>query len=82
MFRTDIMEMSPTVIRVILYDGDDEVGVLFFERAKKTFTSKPISMNQWTCVDAKVRENIYIAGDITPKELVNLCQVRIREVGL
>ena len=82
MFRTDITEMSPHILRVIVYDADEEVGVLYFERAKKTFTSKPLSLNQWACVDAKVSENIYNAGDITPKEVVNLCQVRIREAGL
>ena len=82
MFRTEITEMSPHVLRVIIYDGDEEGGMLYFERAKKTFTSKPLSLNRWVCVDAKVSENIYMTGELTPKEVVNLCQVRIREAGL
>lgn len=80
-FIYDIEETSPNVLRVILYRGEEEVGVLYFERAKKSFTSKPLSMNEWVCVDAKLHENIYDAGELTPKEVVNLCQVRIREGG-
>lgn len=81
MFTYDITEMSPHVVRVILLDGGDEKGVLYFERAKKTFTSKPLSLNQWVCVDAKVSEDIYMTGDISPKIIVNLCQKKIKEGG-
>ena len=80
-FRYDIVEMSPQVLRVIIYGGDEEMGVLYFERAKKTFVSKPISMSEWVCVDAKVSDNIYDGGELTPREVVNLCQVQIREAG-
>lgn len=81
-FSYDITEMSPQVLRVIIYNNEEEMGVLFFERAKKTFATKPISMDQWVCVDAKVTGNIYDAGDLTPRDVVNLCQVQIREAGL
>lgn len=81
-FSYDITEMSPQVLRVIIYNNEGEVGVLFFERAKKSFTSKPISMNEWVCVDAKLLQNIYNEGVLTPRDVVNLCQVQIREAGL
>lgn len=62
--------------------GGVELGVLYFERAKKTFQRKPVSMNAWACVDAKV-EGLYVHGgeEITPKDIVNKCQQLIRDGG-
>lgn len=74
MFRSEITEMGDNVLRVILYDDEGEVGVLYFERAKKAFVSKPIGMNQWLCVDAKVEKRIYEVGGLTPMELLVYCQ--------
>lgn len=61
-------------IRIVLEVKNIEIGVLYFERAKKGWTNKPIT-NGWVCVDAKV-EGLYIHGgeSVTPKELVAWCQ--------
>lgn len=65
--------------RIVLEVGEVEIGVLYFERAKKGWTNKPLT-NGWTCVDAKV-EGLYIYGgdSVTPKELVAWCQVLLND---
>jgi hypothetical protein len=65
---------------VVLINEEVELGVLYFERAKKSFNRKPIGMNAWGCVDAKV-EGLYVYGgdEITPKDIVAKCQSLIRE---
>lgn len=46
------------------------LGILYFEKAKRTYNRKPIGMDQWACVDAKV-EGLYTKdGGITPKQIV------------
>jgi hypothetical protein len=57
--------------------GGVELGVLYFEKAKKGWTNKPLT-NGWTCVEAKV-EGLYIYGgeSVTPKELVAWCQQQL-----
>ena len=58
-----------------------ELGTLYFEKVKKGFSTKPISMNAWACVDAKI-EGLYQQGEsITPKEIVGKCQELIRDGG-
>ena len=34
------------------------MGLMYYERAKKTFINKPISMNKWGMVDCKI-ERLY-----------------------
>ena len=71
-------------IRMVISLKDQvELGTLYFERAKKTFQRKPIGMNGWACVDAKI-EGLYVHGGehITPKDMVRKCQDLIREAGL
>jgi len=54
------------------------MGVLYFERAKKSFSRKPIGLNEWACVDAKV-EGLYTVDEkITPKDIVDHCQGLIK----
>ena len=68
-------------LRIIITQDNIEVGSLYYERAKKTFQRKPIGMNSWACVDAKV-EGLYEADkDITPTEVMNICQEMIRRAG-
>ena len=68
-------------LRIVINKGDQELGSLYYEKAKKTFQRKPIGMNAWACVDAKV-EGLYEADkDITPTEVMNICQTLIRENG-
>ena len=73
-YKMDLIEEGRIRIIVSLNE-ETELGVLYFEKAKKTFQRKPISMNAWACVDAKV-EGLYVHGgdDITPKDIVAKCQ--------
>ena len=65
-------------IRFIVSFNDQEVGSLYFEKAKRTFQRKPVSMDAWVCVDAKI-ERLYEVSDydITPKQIVEVCQKMI-----
>ena len=72
------------VIRIVVSLNEQvELGTLYFEKAKRTFQRKPIGMDSWACVDAKV-EGLYEYGEtpITPKDIVGKCQELIREAGL
>ena len=60
-------------IRFIISFNEEEVGSLYFEKAKKGFTNKPLSMDAWVCVDAKI-ERLYEVSDyeIFPKDIVEV----------
>ena len=66
-------------IRFIVSLNEEEVGSLYFEKARKGFTNKPVSMDAWVCVDAKI-ERLYEVSDyeITPKQIVEVCQKMIK----
>ena len=66
-------------IRFIVSLNEEEVGSLYFEKAKKGFTNKPVSMDAWVCVDAKI-ERLYEVSDyeIFPKDIVEVCQKMIK----
>ena len=70
-------------IRFIISFNDEEVGSLYFEKAKRGFTNKPLSMDAWVCVDAKI-ERLYEVVDyeIFPKEIVEVCQNMIKNGGV
>ena len=67
---------------VVSLNEDIELGTLYFEKAKKTFQRKPVGMNGWACVDAKI-EGLYVHGGehITPKDIVRKCQDLIKGAG-
>jgi hypothetical protein len=68
-------------LRIVIMLNDIELGSLYYEKAKKTFNRKPIGMNAWGCVDAKI-EGLYEADEnITPTEVMNKCQELIRQAG-
>lgn len=68
-------------LRVTITKDHIELGSLYYEKAKKTFNRKPIGMNAWGCVDAKV-EGLYEAEEnLTPTEVMNKCQEVIRLAG-
>ena len=72
----DLTQMDEDKIRIVVSLNEEvELGTLYFEKAKKMFQRKPIGMNAWACVDAKV-EGLYIYGgdNITPKDIVGKCQ--------
>ena len=68
-------------VRITLEVWDVELGVLYFEKAKRGWTKKPLTQG-WTCVDARV-EGLYIYEGIsvTPKELVSWCQELIQNTS-
>lgn len=72
--RLEIEEMENGRVRIIIYVDDEEAGVMYYELAKKTFHAKPITMNKWTCVDAKITKLYDMVGDISPKDIMDLCQ--------
>lgn len=79
----DLTKLDEDKIRLVVKLNEEvELGTLYFEKAKKTFSRKPISMNGWACIDAKV-EGLYVHGgaDITPKDIVAKCQSLIRGAG-
>lgn len=71
----DIFPLDGDKMRIIISIYGKELGTLYFERVKKSFVRKPVSMNGWACVEAKV-EGLYNAGgdNITPKDIVAHCQ--------
>jgi hypothetical protein len=77
----NLTEMEPDRLRITIRQDNTELGSLYYERAKRSFQRKPIGMNAWGCVDAKI-EGLYEANtDITPTEVMNKCQEIIRESG-
>ena len=71
----NIEMMDETVIRITILDKDlNQKGVLYFEKVKVGFTKKPISMNSWACVDAKIEGLYEMGGDFTPLDILNKCQ--------
>ena len=76
----DIFPLGGDKMRIIISLYEKELGTLYFERAKRSFVRKPVSMNGWACVDAKV-EGLYIAGgdNITPKDIVAYCQELLKK---
>jgi len=67
--------LGPNQVRVVVSYMDHELGVLYFEQAKKGYSNKPVGMGGWLCVDAKI-EGLYEYGgeNITPKEIVSHIQ--------
>lgn len=76
-YKMDVIEEGR--IRFIISFNEEEVGSLYFERAKIGFNRKPIGMDAWVCVDAKI-ERLYEVSDyeIFPKEIVEVCQKMIK----
>jgi hypothetical protein len=72
----DLTQMDEDKIRIVVSLNEEvELGTLYFEKAKRSFQRKPIGMDAWACVDAKV-EGLYVYGgdNITPKDIVAKCQ--------
>ena len=78
----DIFQLDDMKMRIVISLYEKELGTLYFEKAKRGFTNKPVGMNSWACVDAKV-EGLYVVGgeDITPKDIVAHCQSLLRTAG-
>lgn len=60
----------------------ESLGILYFEKAKRGYVRKPIGLNAWACVDAKV-EGLYTKDEsITPAQIISECRKRITMAGL
>ena len=77
----DIFQLDDMKMRIVISLYEKELGTLYFEKAKRAFTNKPVGMNSWACVDAKV-EGLYVVGgeEITPKDIVAHCQGLLHSV--
>lgn len=73
----EIEEIEKGRVRVIVYVDGQEAGVMYYEIAKRSFSTKPVSMNKWACVDAKITNLYDIVEDMTPKKIMDMCQEEI-----
>lgn len=78
----DIQRLTENRICVEVGISGTTLGLIYYERAKRSFNKKPISMDGWLCVDAKV-EGLYEYGgvNITPKDIMDHIQVLIKGGG-
>ena len=74
--------LEPDRVRIVLEVENIEIGVLYFEKAKNSFQNKPLTMNSWRCVDAKVEDETIFNEDFIPKDMIGKCQDLIKEAGL
>ena len=79
--KYELTEMESGRIRIIISKDQEEMGTLYFEKAKRNFTNKPISMGSWACVDAKIEDNSIFNEEFTPKQMVGECQELIKQAG-
>lgn len=75
--RLEITDMDGGRVRVIVYVDEEEAGMMYYEIAKRGFSTKPVSMNKWACVDAKITTLYDIVEDMTPKKIMDMCQEEI-----
>ena len=80
--KYELTEIENNRIGVTVTNEDKVVGLLYFEKAKLSFTNKPLSMGSWACVDAKIEDQEIFNEDFTPKQMVGECQEMIRVAGL
>ena len=75
-------KMDDTKIRIIITDKNhNEKGVLYFEKVKVGFNRKPISMNSWACIDAKIEGLYDMGGDYSSLDILNKCQLLLKELS-
>ena len=79
--KYELTEIENNRIGVTVTNEDKVVGLLYFEKAKLSFTNKPLSMGSWACVDAKIEDQEIFNEDFTPKQMVGECQDMIRVAG-
>ena len=79
--KYELTEIENNRIGVTVTNEDKVVGLLYFEKAKLSFTNKPLSMGSWACVDAKIEDQEIFNEDFTPKQMVGECQEMIRVAG-
>ena len=79
--KYELTEIENNRIGVTVTNEDKVVGLLYFEKAKLSFTNKPLSMGSWACVDAKIEDQEIFNEEFTPKQMVGECQDIIKLSG-
>lgn len=85
-FIFEVTKMEQERIRVEVYYKVSEMlkefmGIMYYERAKKTFNRKPVGLDAWLCVDARV-EGLYTKDKaITPAQIVSEGYRQIKMAG-
>ena len=79
--KYELTQIEDNRIGVTVTNEDKVVGILYFEKAKLSFTNKPLSMGSWACVDAKIEGESIFNEEFTPKQMVGECQELIRQAG-
>ena len=79
--KYELTQIEDNRIGVTVTNEDKVVGILYFEKAKLSFTNKPLSMGSWACVDAKIEDDSIFNEDFTPKQMVGECQDMIKVGG-
>ena len=79
--KYELTEIENNRIGVTVTNEDKVVGILYFEKAKLSFTNKPLSMGSWACVDAKIEDENIFNEEFTPKQMVGECQEMIKVGG-
>lgn len=86
-FIFDVTLIDANRIRVEVYYKFSDIlkeymGIMYYEKAKKSFNRKPVGMDAWACVDAKV-EGLYMKDkSITPTQIVSEGYKHIKMAGL
>jgi hypothetical protein len=76
----NVIRTGENTMRIEFVMEGVELGAVYYEKAKKSFTYKPIGMGSYACVDAKIGELYDKFPQLTPVELMGWCQELIRSV--
>jgi hypothetical protein len=72
--------MNEDRIRVEIFCDSHYYGVMYYEKAKRGFNTKPI-MGGWVCVDAKIQEALYKTySNLEPKILLEWGMNQVRSL--
>lgn len=82
----EVTPIDANRIRVEVYlklseDLKEFMGMMYYEKAKKTFNRKPVGMNAWLCVDAKVEGLYTVDKAITPQQIISEGYSQISKSG-
>jgi hypothetical protein len=74
LFTPKVTRQDDTHVRVEIWNDEEEVGTLYYERPKKDFNRKPVFGNNWVCVDAHIEyfANMIIKDhpEVDPKDII------------
>jgi hypothetical protein len=71
LFTYELTKMDDGTIRIIFSINDREQVILYYEKSKRKWVNKPLTMDGWRCVDGKVIiPDVYEDNNIEPKDFV------------